>query len=106
MEFGVAFKAISIVILGKPLHLAWVRCLIQFAISQSFFGTKTKDQNDQLFSFVEKYPNLIREFVSAAINQLWVSVITYWKLKNGPIYISFILNTDSNKILGINWQLH
>ncbi len=31
------------------------------------------------FHWLRKYPNLIREFVPTAPNQLWVSDITYWK---------------------------
>lgn len=48
----------------------------------------------------KKYPNLIRAFVPTAVNQLWVSDITYWKLDGGPVYISFITDAYSHKIVG------
>jgi transposase InsO family protein len=49
----------------------------------------------------KKYPNLIRGFVATAINQLWVSDITYWKI-NGTkhVYISLITDVYSHKIVG------
>ncbi len=47
-----------------------------------------------------KYPNLIREMNPTAIHQLWVSDITYWKLEQGHLYISFITDIYSHKIVG------
>jgi len=47
-----------------------------------------------------KYPNLIREFIPTAINQLWVSDITYWKIEEKHVYISFITDAYSHKIVG------
>lgn len=52
------------------------------------------------FHRFRKYPNLIREFVPMAINQLWVSDITYWKIGNNHVYISFITDAYSHKIVG------
>ena len=34
------------------------------------------------------------------INQLWVSDITYWKITTGYLYISFITDVFSHKIVG------
>lgn len=48
----------------------------------------------------KKYPNLIRNFVPIASNQLWVSDITYWKISTGFVYISFITDAYSRKIVG------
>jgi transposase InsO family protein len=47
-----------------------------------------------------KYPNHIRDLVPTAINQLWVSDITYWKLKENNVYISLITDAYSHKIVG------
>lgn len=47
-----------------------------------------------------KYPNLIRELTPTAPNQLWVSDITYWKIQTGYVYISFITDAYSRKIVG------
>ncbi|MBW7868719.1 MAG: IS3 family transposase [Brumimicrobium sp.] len=52
--------------------------------------------------WMKKYPNLIREFVPIAPNQLWVSDITYWKTKAGLFYISLITDVYSHKIVGYN----
>lgn len=48
----------------------------------------------------KKYPNLIRNFIPIAPNQLWVSDITYWKIASGFVYISFITDAYSRKIVG------
>jgi len=48
----------------------------------------------------KKYPNLVRDFVPQKPNQLWVSDITYWKISNGFVYISFITDAYSRKIVG------
>ena len=53
--------------------------------------------------WLRKYPNLIRDFVPSAINQLWVSDITYWKIQTGEhLYISLITDACSRKIVGYN----
>jgi transposase InsO family protein len=48
----------------------------------------------------KKYPNLIRNFIPVKPNQLWVSDITYWKIATGFVYISFITDAYSRKIIG------
>jgi transposase InsO family protein len=48
----------------------------------------------------KKYPNLIRNFIPITPNQLWVSDITYWKISTGFLYISFITDAYSRKIVG------
>lgn len=54
------------------------------------------------FHRFKKYPNLIREFIPESSNQLWVSDITYWKIGNSFVYISFITDAYSRKIVGYN----
>ena len=48
----------------------------------------------------KKYPNIIREFIPIAPNQLWVSDITYIHLANGFAYLSLITDAYSRKIVG------
>lgn len=52
--------------------------------------------------WMKKYPNLIREFTPNSCSQLWVSDITYWKLKDEFCYISLITDAYSRKIVGYN----
>ncbi len=47
-----------------------------------------------------KYPNLIKNLTPTAINQIWVSDITYWKIGEHHVYISFITDVYSHKIVG------
>lgn len=63
---------------------------------------KRKVQTTNSLHWLRKYPNLIRGFVPTAINQLWVSDITYWKIANDFVYISFITDAYSRKIVGYN----
>jgi len=53
--------------------------------------------------WLRKYPNLIREFVPTAPNQLWVSDITYLVTAEGFIYLFLITDAYSRKIVG--WSL-
>lgn len=48
----------------------------------------------------KQYPNLIKEFIPVAPNQLWVSDITYIHLKKGFAYLSLITDAYSRKIVG------
>jgi putative transposase len=48
----------------------------------------------------KKYPNIIRDFIPTAPNQLWVSDITYIHLADGFAYLSLITDAYSHKIVG------
>jgi transposase InsO family protein len=62
---------------------------------------KRKVQTTNSYHWLRKYTNLIRDFTPTAINQLWVSDITYWKINTGEhLYISFITDAYSHKIVG------
>lgn len=62
---------------------------------------KRKIQTTNSYHWLRKYPNLIREFIPTAPNQLWVSDITYWKISTGEhLYISFITDVYSHQIVG------
>lgn len=52
------------------------------------------------FHRFKKYPNIIKGFIPMDSNQLWVSDITYWKIDNSFVYISFITDAYSRKIVG------
>lgn len=47
-----------------------------------------------------RYPNLIRDLQVTRVNQVWVSDITYLKVRNGFLYISLITDACSHKIMG------
>lgn len=48
----------------------------------------------------KKYPNIIRDFIPIAPNQLWVCDITYIHLAQGFAYLSLITDAYSRKIVG------
>lgn len=48
----------------------------------------------------KRYPNIIRDFIPVAPNQLWVSDITYIHLVDGFAYLSLITDAYSRKIVG------
>lgn len=56
--------------------------------------------------WLRKYPNLIREYKPIRANQLWVSDITYWKTKVGFLYVSFITDAYTHKIVGYSVSEH
>jgi putative transposase len=61
---------------------------------------KRRVSTTQSSHWLRKYPNLIKGFESCGINQLWVSDITYWRIQPGFVYISFITDTFSHKVVG------
>lgn len=61
---------------------------------------KRRMQTTNSQHWLRRYPNLIRDFIPTAINQLWVSDITYWKVGDRYVYISFITDALSHKIVG------
>jgi len=52
--------------------------------------------------WLRKYPNLIKDIELKEKNQLWVSDITYWRIKDNFVYISLITDAFSHKIVGWN----
>lgn len=50
--------------------------------------------------WMRKWPNLIKNYRVNAPNQLWVSDITYWRVNGVFMYISFITDAYSHKIVG------
>lgn len=48
----------------------------------------------------KRYPNLIRDFLPTAANQVWVSDITYVRVGEGFAYLSLITDAYSRKIVG------
>lgn len=61
---------------------------------------KRKIYTTQSYHRFHKYPNLIKEIKVKGINQLWVSDITYFKTLGKFVYISFITDAYSHKIVG------
>jgi putative transposase len=47
-----------------------------------------------------RYPNLIRDYIPTAANQVWVGDITYVRVKEGFAYLSLITDAYSRKIVG------
>ena len=50
--------------------------------------------------WMKKYPNLTKEFTPERSNQLWVSDITYIRVREGFAYLSLITDAYSRKIVG------
>ncbi len=48
----------------------------------------------------KSYPNLAKDFTPVAGNQMWVSDITYIRIKEGFAYLSLITDAYSRKIVG------
>ena len=50
--------------------------------------------------WLKKYSNLIKDIQLTKPNQLYVSDITYWKIEHGYVYLHFITDAYSHKIVG------
>ncbi len=50
--------------------------------------------------WMKKYPNLIRDIIPSRVNEVWVSDITYFKIEEKYVYISFVTDAYSRKIVG------
>jgi transposase InsO family protein len=61
---------------------------------------KRRVTTTQSYHRFHKYSNLIKEMQLTGINQLWVSDITYYKTGGGFIYLSFVTDAYSHKIIG------
>jgi putative transposase len=61
---------------------------------------KRRIKTTQSYHWLRKYSNLIHGFTPTAPNQLWVSDITYWKINGSYVYISFITDAFSHKVVG------
>ncbi len=48
----------------------------------------------------KRYPNLIRDYVPTGANQVWVSDITYIRIRESFAYLSLITDAYSRKIVG------
>ena len=47
-----------------------------------------------------RYPNLIKEMVISHLNQVWLSDITYIRIRTGFVYLAAILDAYSRKVIG------
>jgi putative transposase len=59
---------------------------------------RTTDSNH----WMKKHPNLIKELVPTASEQLWVSDITYLALCEGDAFLSLVTDAYSRKIVGFH----
>lgn len=50
--------------------------------------------------WMKRYPNLAKDFIPTSSNQLWVSDITYIRVKEGFAYLSLVTDAYSRKIVG------
>jgi transposase InsO family protein len=47
-----------------------------------------------------RYPNLIKGMVISCLNQVWLSDITYIRIRTGFVYLAAILDAFSRKVIG------
>ena len=51
-------------------------------------------------SWLHKFPNLVKDMVLTAANQVWVSDITYIETEEGFVYLHLVTDAYSKKIMG------
>lgn len=67
---------------------------IQARIKRRYVTTTNSKHNNQI------YPNLIKDFLTTGINQVWCSDITYISIRLGFVYLAVIIDIYSRKIVG------
>ena len=67
---------------------------IQGRIKRKYVTTTNSKHNNQA------YPNLIKDFLTTGINQVWCSDITYISIRFGFVYLAVIIDIYSRKIVG------
>lgn len=75
---------------GRLMHEMGLQCKQPRA-----YRVTTNSKHDYL-----RYPNLIKDIVPTAPNQIWVADITYIRLARGFVYLSAILDLFSRKMIG------
>jgi transposase InsO family protein len=63
---------------------------------------KRKIYTTQSYHRFHRYPNLIKELKVDRIKQVWVSDITYFKMNGKFVYLSFVTDAYSHKIIGFH----
>jgi transposase InsO family protein len=58
--------------------------------------TKTTDSKHSF----PRYPNLIRGLVASRLNQVWLSDITYIRIRTGFVYLAAVLDAFSRRVIG------
>jgi putative transposase len=61
---------------------------------------KRRITTTQSYHRFHKYSNLIKNIQPSGVNQIWVSDITYYKTGGKFIYLSFVTDAYSHKIIG------
>jgi len=67
---------------------------IQARIKRSYVTTTNSRHHNRV------YPNLIKDFLTTGINQVWCSDITYISIRFGFVYLAVIIDIYSRKIVG------
>ena len=80
--------------IGRDLFIAWCRANgYETPIPHRFHATTRSGERWD-------YPNLCHDLIVTAIDRLWISDITYFKIGGVFFYIVFIMDAYSRKILG------
>jgi len=67
---------------------------IKGRIKRKYVTTTNSRHNNQV------YPNLIKDFLTTGINQVWCSDITYISILFGFVYLAVIIDIYSRKVVG------
>ena len=67
---------------------------IQGRIKRKYVTTTNSRHNNQI------YPNLIKDYLTTGINQVWCSDITYISILFGFVYLAVIIDIYSRKVVG------
>jgi len=84
---------------GKPVNHKRVLRLMRESDLLCRVKRKWVKTTDSKHPF-RRYPNLIKGLAVSRLNQVWLSDITYIRIKTGFVYLAAILDAYSRKIIG------
>jgi len=78
---------------------------VRFGMLYGFEPAKTKKSIKTTIPVCTRsYPNLLYQLIINDVNQVWVSDITYFRLKGKWVYIVLIMDLYSRRIIGCYWS--
>jgi len=86
---------------GETINEKRIRRVVRkYGLFPVFWGRKFKVQTTQSDHNLPVFPNLLKDIVVTALNQVWVADITYIRISTCFVFLAAILDRFSRKVIG------